>query len=152
MGIVSGRRPGPGWHRASTLAAVLKDEPGSLRDLPDTPPRELERIIMRCLRKELLRRRHSMAEIKLALEELKEESDSGTLGAGEPARAFRQSRAVLGATALTTALVVGAGAWVLSRCGKQPDAPSYRVRQITRDEGISAFPALSHDGKLVAYS
>ena len=41
---------------------------------------------------------------------------------------------------------------MLSRFGKQPDAPSYRVRQITRDEGISAFPTMSHDGKLVAYS
>ena len=90
--MVTGHKAFQGGSRASTLAAVLKDEPGSLRDLPDTPPRELERIIMRCLRKDLLRRSHSMAEIKLALEELKEESDSGTLGAGEPARAVRQSR------------------------------------------------------------
>ena len=49
---------------------------------------ELEKIIARCLRKDPERRAQNMADIKLALEELKEESKSGSLreraGAGCP--------------------------------------------------------------------
>jgi len=36
----------------------------------DGLPRELERIVLRCLRKDAARRSQSMAEIKLELEEL----------------------------------------------------------------------------------
>jgi serine/threonine protein kinase len=41
-------------------------------------PREMERIISRCLRKDPNRRFQQMAELKLALEDLKEESESGS--------------------------------------------------------------------------
>jgi hypothetical protein len=43
-------------------------------------PRELERIIAGCLRKNPERRFQAMTDLKVALEELKEESDSGNLG------------------------------------------------------------------------
>ena len=55
--------------------------------------RELERIVTRCLRKDLARRSQSMAEIKIALEELKEESESGAsvsvAAAKQPAKPWR---------------------------------------------------------------
>ena len=44
-------------------------------------PRELERIIARSLRKSPDRRFQAMPDLKVALAELKEESDSGTLSA-----------------------------------------------------------------------
>jgi hypothetical protein len=44
-------------------------------------PRDLERIIARCLRKDLTRRFQHIGDVKVALEELKEESDSGHLTA-----------------------------------------------------------------------
>src|SRR5260370_28682508 len=42
-------------------------------------PAELARVIRRCLRKEPARRFQTMADLKVALEELKEESDAGVL-------------------------------------------------------------------------
>src|SRR5262249_45757424 len=63
---------------ASTLAAILKEEPK-----PDpTLPNEVARILSRCLKKDPNRRFQTMADLKVALEEIKEESDSGRL---EPA-------------------------------------------------------------------
>ena len=43
--------------------------------MPDVP-KELERIILRCLRKEPGRRFQHMADVKVELQEVKEESDS----------------------------------------------------------------------------
>src|SRR6476660_6761520 len=61
----------------ATLTAVLRDEPKPLgQERKETPP-ELERVIQRCLRKDPARRFQSMADLKVALEELKEEFDSG---------------------------------------------------------------------------
>ena len=63
------------------LSAVLDKEPTPVSMIvPKTPP-ELEKLIARCLRKDPERRIQHMGDVKLALEELKEESDSGKLHA-----------------------------------------------------------------------
>ena len=78
----------------STLMAVLKQEPKPISQVvPGTPP-ELEKIINRCLRKDRERRYQHMADMKITLQELKEESDSGTLAGTPPA--VRPTRTGLG--------------------------------------------------------
>jgi serine/threonine protein kinase len=62
----------------ATLSAILRDEPRPLAGQRESTPPELESIIMRCLRKDPARRFQSMADLKVALEELKEKFDSGT--------------------------------------------------------------------------
>src|SRR5215467_12910122 len=62
--MVTGQKAFHGDTRASVMAALLKDEPKPARELAEGLPRELERIILRCLRKDLDRRNQSMAEIK----------------------------------------------------------------------------------------
>ena len=49
--------------------------------MPAEVPRDLEKIIVRCLRKDPSRRFQHAGDLKLALLELKEESDSGKLAA-----------------------------------------------------------------------
>ena len=73
--MATGERAFQGDSKLSTLSAVLKDEPKPGADMP----RELAKIISRCLRKDPERRLQSMADLRLALEELKEESESGAL-------------------------------------------------------------------------
>jgi serine/threonine protein kinase len=75
--MITGRRAFHGDSKLSTLSAILKEEPGAL---PPEIPRELERVIVRCLRKDPGRRYQHADDLKLALVELKEESDSGKLG------------------------------------------------------------------------
>jgi eukaryotic-like serine/threonine-protein kinase len=83
--MLTGRRPFAGDSWSSTLAAVLRDEPKPLSELAPGIPPELERIVARCLRKDLDRRFQHMADIKVALAELKEESDSGVSQRQSPA-------------------------------------------------------------------
>jgi len=80
--MVTGRRAFQGDSNISTLAAIIHKEPAPLGG---EMPRDLEKLIARCLRKDPSRRFQTMADLKVALEELKEESDSGRLTAPAPA-------------------------------------------------------------------
>jgi eukaryotic-like serine/threonine-protein kinase len=79
--MVTGRRAFHGDSQIATLSAILREEPKPAGEVVEGLSRELERIISRCLRKSPERRFQAMPDLKVALEELKEESDSGTLGA-----------------------------------------------------------------------
>src|SRR2546430_1778327 len=105
--ILTGRRAFQGDSRMSILAAVLDKEPQPVGELVPGLPKELERIVARCLRKELARRSQSMAEIKLALEEIKEESESGSTAQAARKPASRWRWAAIPALAAA----VGAVAW-----------------------------------------
>ena len=77
--MVTGRRAFQGDTRLATLSAILRDEPKTASQIVRDVPQELERVIARCLRKDAGRRFQHMADVKVALEELKEESESGRL-------------------------------------------------------------------------
>jgi eukaryotic-like serine/threonine-protein kinase len=88
--MITGRRAFRGESTASTLAAVLRQEPEAPTKIVPQLPRELERIIQRCLRKDPNRRFQSMGDVKVELEEVREESESGTPLPLAPARSRRR--------------------------------------------------------------
>ncbi len=74
--MITGRRAFSGASKIATLSAILSKEPSPISEsIPDVPP-ELERILSRCLRKEPERRWQTMADVKVALEELRQEIES----------------------------------------------------------------------------
>ena len=85
--MLAGRRAFGGDSTIATLAAILHLEPTPIESLPP----ELERVIGRCLRKDPNRRFQNMADVRVALDELKEETDSGKLISGERKSAFRRA-------------------------------------------------------------
>ncbi len=142
--------------KVATLAAILREEPKPPRELTDEVPPELERVVLRCLRKDPARRFQTMADLKVALAELKEESDSGKLsGALRPAeRTQPRRRFRLAVAAAASAVVaVGAGAVLLRLVpragGRGPEVtPPVPLTSFT---GRVASPALSPDGDQVAF-
>ena len=84
--MVTGRRPFEGATRISTLSAILHEEPQPPCDLVPDLPAELQIIISRCLRKDVERRAQHVDDIKLALEELRDDSTSGKLSRASQAR------------------------------------------------------------------
>ena len=111
--MITGQRAFQGDSKLSTLSAILRETPKPIRKVAEGVPPELERIVNRCLRKDPDRRTRHMDDLKLALEELKEESDSGSL-AGTPVKGTprRQRFALWLAAALAAmVLVVAAGWW-----------------------------------------
>ncbi len=114
--MITGARAFKSDTTLSTLSAILKDDPKRIGSLVEDVPPELERIISRCLKKDPERRWQGMRDVKVALEELKEESDSGTLvlpavAPALPARERRLgARVAVGATGL--AALVAAVWWL----------------------------------------
>jgi Tol biopolymer transport system component/predicted Ser/Thr protein kinase len=154
--MVTGHRAFQGDTKISILAAVINKEP---EPLAAETPHDLEKIITRCLRKDPARRFQHMEDLKVALEELKEESDSGKLApaaSGPPARTgFKPAWVLLAFVAAGVAL---AGAWLYVRGAANPrGSPSARTAAggrltllVSSDKPLSD-PSLSPDGKMVAY-
>ena len=78
--MLTGQRAFRGDTRASTIASILREDPKPISQVAEGLPREVERIVRRCLRKDPAQRFQTMGDLRVALEELKEEFDSGMLG------------------------------------------------------------------------
>jgi len=148
--MVTGRRAFQGDSRLSTLTAILREEPKPASQIVEGLPRELERIIGRCLRKDPERRFQAMPDLKVALEELKEESDSGTLGAvPAPRQPYRRW------LAWTIALLAVAGMVValwFARSGVKAPEPTLTAVPLTTYPGFQGEPTFSPDGNQVAFT
>jgi eukaryotic-like serine/threonine-protein kinase len=145
--VVTGCRAFHGETRASTLAAVLKDEPKPASQVAVGLPKEVERLIRRCLHKDPSHRFQHMDDLKVALEELKEESDSGALAAATaPTQSRRWRRWVaiaVGVTAVVAALVI----WMVRR----PPPGDLRAVTLTSYAGLESEPSFSPDGSKIAF-
>jgi serine/threonine protein kinase len=94
--MVTGRKAFQGESKVSTLTAILRDEPKSAREIVTGLPKDVERIVSRCLRKEMSRRFQSMDDVRVELQDLKEDSDSSRLLAAPSSAALNQAaRAVV---------------------------------------------------------
>ena len=150
--MVTGRRAFEGTNKISTLAAILHTEPQAASEISAGVPTALDKIIARCLRKDPERRAQGIADIKLALEELKQESE-WEVGAATAVRPpARPPRRVVAITAGVVALVVAAAGlawWLLKRPASAP-ARSEWV-QITNLPDSAVQPALSPDGRMLTF-
>jgi len=148
--MVTGRRAFQGNSRLATLTAILREEPKPASQIAEGLPRELERIIARCLRKDPERRFQAMPDLKVALEELKEESTSGTLDVATVPQRRRRWR-----LAWTVAFLAGAGVvstlWFVRPATKAPEPPMTAVPLITYP-GLDGEPTFSPDGNQVAFT
>jgi serine/threonine-protein kinase len=130
--MVTGRRAFRGDSTASTLAAVLGNEPDPPTRITPEVPKELERIIQRCLRKDPNRRFHSMNDVKVELEEVREESESGMQTIQALAR--RRRRAWMYAAACIALLGIAGAIWWWRQEILPPPSPSQPV-PLTAYEG-----------------
>ncbi|HEX2521323.1 MAG TPA: protein kinase, partial [Terriglobia bacterium] len=148
--MVSGQKAFQGDSKMSTVAAILKQEPQPISQRAPGTPLELEKIINRCLRKDPERRFQHMADIKVALQELREESDSGTLAGALPAvRPTRWPWGWAGAALAVVALAVAT--WLFRGTARKP-AGAPEVVPLTTSAGFERSPSFSPDGNQVAFS
>jgi eukaryotic-like serine/threonine-protein kinase len=147
--MVTGQRAFQGASQLSTLSAILREEPKPASQVVEGLPRELERIIARCLRKSPERRFQDMPDLKVALEELKEESDSGKLTAFPPPIGVRRRAGPMLLLGVVVVLGAVAASWFWWR--SNPGKPTLRPLTRLTSTGAAIYPAISPDGKLLAY-
>src|SRR5438445_4361958 len=90
--MITGQRAFHGDSKLSTLSAILKEDPKPISAVVADAPRDLEKIITRCLRKDPDRRFQHMVDVKIELLEVKEESDSGSAFRDTPSPRARMRR------------------------------------------------------------
>jgi serine/threonine protein kinase len=148
--MVTGRQAFHGDTKASTLAAILKDNPRPATQLVDGLPREVEKLISRCLRKEVNQRAQHMDDVKIVLQELKEESDSGLLGSA--AVSGPKPRSLTWALSIAAVLAFAAvGVWLVRSKNAVPEVPLVAV-PLTSYPGDESWPSFSPDGMQVAFA
>jgi serine/threonine protein kinase len=153
--MATGRRAFMGRSKISTLAAILQSDPKPARELRDGMPRELARIIERCLRKDPAWRYQSAADLKISLSDLLHDLESG-VSVSAPAASTpepRRRRVLRWAAPLAIGLVAGGGiaGWLLSRDHSRT-AVAASVKPLTSYSGNESEPALSPDGKQIAFA
>jgi Tol biopolymer transport system component/tRNA A-37 threonylcarbamoyl transferase component Bud32 len=151
--MATGKRAFLGRSKISTLAAILQGDPKPVAELHTGVPRDLARIIDRCLRKDPAWRFQSAADLKISLWDLQREIESGAAEtAAAPQSRPAPRRFPLWPVALAAGLALGAGcAWWLGSRGTVADAFG-PVRPLTTYAGNESEPALSPDGKQVAFA
>jgi eukaryotic-like serine/threonine-protein kinase len=151
--MLTGQRPFRGDSSMSTLAAIIKEEPKPLRALAEDLPGEVERIVRRCLKKDVERRFQLMKDLKVELEELKEESDSGTLSGAAPGGSGHSRPLQWVAAVACVAVVLAAAGWYWFGLGTpERTEAEMRVVPLTTYAGSEQSPSFSPDGNEVAFS
>jgi eukaryotic-like serine/threonine-protein kinase len=149
--MLAGQRAFNRESRLSTLTAITTEDPKALRDVIGTIPAEVEQVVNRCLRKDPQRRWQNMSDLKVVLQDLKEESESGKLRAPQRAGPEQgRSWGVLIAGAVVVAAVGAVLIWQLFY--RQGPARGIEISRLTYDSGATGWPAISPDGKFAAYA
>ncbi len=149
--MLTGHRAFSGGTSISTLSAVLRSEPTPITQYVPEIPREVERVVNRCLRKDPNRRFQTTRDLKVALQELLEESDSGTLPMLPGAATKKRSRrAILLLASLLLIVVSIIVVWVVGR-RSQPAAEMIESH-FTAYEGYESSPSFSPDGNQVVFA
>jgi Tol biopolymer transport system component/predicted Ser/Thr protein kinase len=149
--MLSATRPFNGDTPMATLTAIIQGNAPSLATVRPNQP-ELTKVVDRCLRKDPARRWQHIDDVKIALAEIKEALDSGAVATTPPVAASSRRVAPLIALAAFGGLAAGALIVWTARPAPSPPLTSPSLARLTADDGLTIEPALSLDGKLVAYA
>lgn len=152
--MLVGEPPFKGVTAVSTLAAVIKDDPRRLSDVRRDLPRDLSRIVTRCLAKDANRRYQSAADLRSDLEDVKLDLSAGVVDASVGSQPKRRTGKWI---AVPIVMTVAAASGFLGYRAKAP-APTTGPTldgsfvRLTSRTGEEFFPSLSPDGEFVAYA
>jgi Tol biopolymer transport system component len=147
--MLSGQRAFRADSTPATLAAVINAEP---TPLTHDVPQAVERLVSRCLRKDLSRRAQHASDVKISLEELREDSTSGALAAPAQPSTRRSRPARIAAIAVVVAGVLGLATAAMIWWRPTPAAPVALIPvPLTTLPGWEDSPSFSPDASQIAF-
>src|SRR5438552_9431891 len=151
--MLTGERPFHGGTAPSIVSSILRDTPRPVAELPPAIPRELARLVHRCLAKDPIDRYQSAIDLRHGLEETKQDLDSDDVHGSRPPASRRSWRTPL--AILPAALVaLTAGVWLLISRRDASVLAVPRLRnavQVTSALDVESYPTWSPDGTRLAY-
>ncbi len=147
--ILTGRRAFAGDSAAAVFSAILRDQPEPAAEIVRNLPRDLDRIVTRCLQKDPDRRYQHAGDLKLDLQQVDDELAAGSTSREEAPAQKGVLRWLPYAAAVF--LAISFALWWQFHSPPAPPPP-WKLTRLTSDTGLSGSSALSPDGKLVAYS
>jgi len=150
--MFSGRRAFEGPTPADTASAILKEDPADLlASNPKITP-ALNRIVLHCLEKNPEERFQSARDLAFHLRSLSATSEASVASPADlPPKKF--SRPVRWLLAFVALALVAAGSWWLGGInGAKPVAKAMQFERLTDFAGMEEHPAISPDGKSVAFT
>ena len=150
--MLTGRRPFVADSQVAILAKILNEDPAQPTSINPALPSEVERAILRCLRKDPARRYQTMADLKVALEDFADDSASGhatTAAVLQPARRSPWRWAWVA----TIPIVIAAVYFALTP-RQRPAAPITPMQAVplTAVPGVKRYPSFSPDGNHVTFT
>ena len=152
--MLTGRRAFHGSSPVETMSAILREEPVGLSETSGTTPAVLVRLVHHCLEKEPSERFQSIGDVAFNLESLSTASSSPSvplMAGARPGKPVRAATRMLPAiAAVLAALALGYVAGTLRK--GPPRQPAVLVHRLTDSAGLEESPAISPDGKSVAFA
>lgn len=147
--MVTGQRAFQRDTAASTLAAVLREEPKPVKAFAEDVPAQLAQLIERCLRKAPADRFENIIDVKAALERfIQGAGTAASSGAAMPRTGRRRFFWALGAVAFTTAIAAA----VFWRMNTSPPEAVLTAVPLTTFPGFENGASFSPDGEQVVFS
>ncbi len=137
--MLTGKRAFRGHTTLSILSAIVHEEPEPVSLICNGIPAELERIIARCLRKDPDRRFQHMVDLKIALEDLKQESNSGTAVVKATPRRRGRWKVALAGLGVAAILVAGDLFWGVHRSHRLTERDTIVLTDFTNTTGDAVF-------------
>ena len=143
--MLTGKRAFKRDTTAETMTAILREEPPELSETGWQGPPALQRVLSRCLEKNVERRFHSASDLAFAIESLS--GTSATHSMEQP----RARRAWLpwAATALGV-LALGGAMWLVGR--RSATRVPLKFTRLTYQQGYPSIARFARDGETVVYS
>jgi eukaryotic-like serine/threonine-protein kinase len=145
--MFAGRRAFQADSRAATFAAILQQEPKPISSTREDIHPDLEKLIGRCLRKDTQRRAQSMADIRLSLEDMRDEFREGKLRTSDSMVALKSGVVSFWPIAL---VAVTAVALVMAFWPIPPRDPAQLIPFATEFD-VQTMPRWSPKGDRIAY-
>jgi eukaryotic-like serine/threonine-protein kinase len=153
--MLTGHPPFHGLNPQQTLAAHVTQSPAAVGlQRPGLSP-ALEAVIMRCLAKRPADRYQTADELVAVLEPLATPSGGMTPTHTQPVVAVRaggMGMAIKWFASAAAVLLIGIGALFFRRHGETPMLSLTKFTRLTSAPGLEILPALSPDGKFLAYT
>jgi len=149
--ILTGKHAFEGETTSDILAAVIMKD-ADWDALPESTPASLRKLLRRCLEKDPKRRLQAIGEARIAIDETLSgaaETTASTAGAVREVSLQKPTWLVALAGLLAGALLAGLAAWKWLSPASSPQTMHFSA--VTNFAGVQAQPALSSDGRSVAF-